>query len=228
MKHIKGMTVIANPLINSYKRLVPGYEAPLYIAWSATNRSLLIRIPASRGENTRIELRSPDPTANPYMLFAVCLAAGLDGIKNNLIPEESIDNNIFEMSEKERKELGIDKLPENLNDAIDEFEKDELMKSVLGEDISSNYINVWHIGHRLLNGRLNSICINSNVTINSRLKSNNKSNSVTGDGKYDRRNSDISKTVRCTRNKKSSSQKWLQSCGSMHIGFTGNVNNGQP
>jgi glutamine synthetase len=101
----------------------------------------LIRIPASRGENTRIELRSPDPTANPYMLFAVCLAAGLDGIKNNLIPEESIDNNIFEMSEKERKELGIDKLPENLNDAIDEFEKDELMKSVLGEDISSNYIN---------------------------------------------------------------------------------------
>jgi glutamine synthetase len=141
MKHIKGMTVIANPLINSYKRLVPGYEAPLYIAWSATNRSLLIRIPASRGENTRIELRSPDPTANPYMLFAVCLAAGLDGIKNNLIPEESIDNNIFEMSEKERKELGIDKLPENLNDAIDEFEKDELMKSVLGEDISSNYIN---------------------------------------------------------------------------------------
>lgn len=141
MKHIKGMTVITNPLVNSYKRLVPGYEAPAYIAWSATNRSLLIRIPASRGENARIELRCPDPAANPYMLFAVCLAAGLDGIKNNLMPPLSVDKNIFEMSQKEREEAGIENLPENLCDAIDKFEKDNLIKEVLGEHISSNYIN---------------------------------------------------------------------------------------
>lgn len=141
MKHIKGMTVIANPLVNSYKRLVPGYEAPAYIAWSATNRSLLIRIPASRGENARIELRCPDPTANPYLLFATCLAAGLDGIKNNLMPAPSIDKNIFEMSLKEREEAGIENLPENLCDAIDKFEQDDFIKNVLGEHISSNYIN---------------------------------------------------------------------------------------
>lgn len=141
MKHIKGMTVIANPLVNSYKRLVPGYEAPAYIAWSATNRSLLIRIPASRGENARIELRCPDPTANPYLLFATCLAAGLDGIKNNLMPAPSIDKNIFEMSFKEREEAGIENLPENLCDAIDKFEQDDFVKNVLGEHISSNYIN---------------------------------------------------------------------------------------
>lgn len=141
MKHIKGMTVIANPLVNSYKRLVPGYEAPAYIAWSATNRSLLIRIPASRGENARIELRCPDPTANPYLLFAVCLAAGLDGIKNNLTPVPSVDKNIFEMSAREREEAGIENLPENLCDAIDKFEQDDFIKKVLGEHISSNYIN---------------------------------------------------------------------------------------
>lgn len=141
MKHIKGMTVIANPLVNSYKRLVPGYEAPAYIAWSATNRSLLIRIPASRGENARIELRCPDPTANPYLLFATCLAAGLDGIKNNLMPAPSIDKNIFEMSLKEREGAGIENLPENLCDAIDKFEQDDFIKNVLGEHISSNYIN---------------------------------------------------------------------------------------
>lgn len=141
MKHIKGMTVIANPLVNSYKRIVPGYEAPAYIAWSATNRSLLIRIPASRGENARIELRCPDPTANPYLLFATCLAAGLDGIKNNLMPAPSIDKNIFEMSLKEREGAGIENLPENLCDAIDKFEQDDFIKNVLGEHISSNYIN---------------------------------------------------------------------------------------
>ena len=82
MKHAKGMTAITNPLVNSYKRLVPGYEAPVYIAWSSTNRSPLIRIPASRGNGTRVELRNPDPSANPYLVLATCLAAGLDGIKN--------------------------------------------------------------------------------------------------------------------------------------------------
>lgn len=141
MKHIKGMTVLTNPLVNSYKRLVPGYEAPVYIAWSATNRSPLIRIPASRGEGTRIELRCPDPTANPYMVLAVCLAAGLDGIKNNLKPAASIDKNIFEMTETQKEQEGIEHLPENLCDAIDKFEEDEFVKNVLGSHISSNYVN---------------------------------------------------------------------------------------
>lgn len=141
MKHIKGMTVITNPLVNSYKRLVPGYEAPVYIAWSTTNRSPLIRIPAPRGEGTRIELRCPDPTANPYMVLAVCLAAGLDGIKNNLTPPASVDKNIFEMSLAEKEEDGIEHLPENLCDAIEKFENDEFVQNVLGKHISTNYIN---------------------------------------------------------------------------------------
>ncbi|MDY2608294.1 MAG: type I glutamate--ammonia ligase, partial [Lachnospiraceae bacterium] len=141
MKHIKGMTVLTNPLVNSYKRLVPGYEAPVYIAWSTTNRSPLIRIPAPRGEGTRIELRCPDPTANPYMVLAVCLAAGLDGIKNNLTPPASVDKNIFEMSLAEKEEDGIEHLPENLCDAIEKFENDEFVQNVLGKHISINYIN---------------------------------------------------------------------------------------
>lgn len=140
-KHIKGMTVITNPLVNSYKRLVPGYEAPVYIAWSASNRSPLIRIPASRGESTRIELRCPDSASNPYMVLAVCLAAGLDGIKNNLVPSDSIDKNIFEMSQADRESLKIENLPENLCDAIEKFEQDEFIQSVIGEHIAVNYIN---------------------------------------------------------------------------------------
>ncbi len=141
LKHIKGMTVLTNPLVNSYKRLVPGYEAPVYIAWSTTNRSPLIRIPSPRGEKTRIELRCPDPTANPYMVLAVCLAAGLDGIKNNLTPPASVDKNIFEMSLAEKEEDGIEHLPENLCDAIEKFENDEFVQNVLGKHISTNYIN---------------------------------------------------------------------------------------
>lgn len=103
MKHMKGMTAITNPLVNSYKRLVPGYEAPVYIAWSATNRSPLIRIPASRGEGTRIELRCPDPSANPYLALAVCLRAGLDGIANKIMPPESVDCNILHFPRKKRR-----------------------------------------------------------------------------------------------------------------------------
>ena len=118
MKHAKGMTAITNPLVNSYKRLVPGYEAPVYIAWSSTNRSPLIRIPASRGNGTRVELRNPDPSANPYLVLATCLAAGLDGIKNKLEVPASVDCNIFEMTEEERKAAGIEILPDNLYDAI--------------------------------------------------------------------------------------------------------------
>ena len=98
MKHAKGMCALTNPLVNSYKRLVPGYEAPVYLSWSAKNSNPLIRIPASRGEATRVELRNPDPSANPYLALAVCLRAGLDGIRNQIMPPESIDSNIFEMS----------------------------------------------------------------------------------------------------------------------------------
>ena len=141
MKHIKGMTIVTNPLVNSYKRLVPGYDAPVYIAWSTTSKSPLIRIPSSQGENTKIELRCPDPAANPYMVLALCLAAGLDGIKNQLVPPENVDVNIFEMTEAKRIEAKIDHLPENLCDAIEKFEEDEFVRNVLGEHISKNYIS---------------------------------------------------------------------------------------
>lgn len=140
MEHIKGMTAITNPLVNSYKRLVPGFEAPVYIAWSATNRSPLIRIPAGRGEGTRIELRSPDPSCNPYLTLAVCLAAGLDGIKRNLSPQKAVDYNIFHMTDEERKKAGIQYLPGTLLEAIEALEQDEFIKNVLGEHIASNYI----------------------------------------------------------------------------------------
>ncbi|MBQ1194531.1 MAG: type I glutamate--ammonia ligase [Lachnospiraceae bacterium] len=140
MKHIKGMSIITNPIVNSYKRLVPGYEAPVYIAWSAKNRTPLIRIPAARGEETRIELRNPDPACNPYLTIALCLAAGLDGIKNKLECPDSIDMNIFEMSDEDKEKFNIEKLPSNLMEAINEFEKDEFIKGVLGEHISKKYV----------------------------------------------------------------------------------------
>lgn len=148
MKHVKGMVAITNPIVNSYKRLVPGYEAPVHIAWSAKNRSPLIRIPASRGESTRIELRSPDPACNPYLVLALCLAAGLDGIKNKIDPPASIDRNIFEMTEKEMQDLGIEVLPTNLGDAIDAMKEDDLVREVLGEHVFNSYVESkkaeWH------------------------------------------------------------------------------------
>jgi len=140
IKHIKGMTAITNPLVNSYKRLVPGYEAPVYIAWSATNRSPLIRIPASRGEGTRIELRCPDPSGNPYLVLAACLAAGLQGIKDKLVPPASVDTNIFDMSDFEKERCQIESLPSNLFHAVKELEEDTFIRSVLGEHISQRYI----------------------------------------------------------------------------------------
>lgn len=140
MKHIKGMCAITNPLVNSYKRLVPGYEAPVYIAWSATSRSPLIRVPAARGEGTRIELRCPDSAANPYLALAVCLQAGLDGIKNQTMPPESIDYNIFELSGEERKARLVEMLPGTLQEAINEMKKDDFIRSVLGEYVSDKYI----------------------------------------------------------------------------------------
>ncbi len=140
MKHINGIVAITNPLVNSYKRLIPGYEAPVYIAWSAKNRSPLIRIPAARGKGTRVELRNPDPTANPYLALAVCLIAGLDGIKNKLEVCDSVDANIYAMTKKERRERGIDSLPETLIDAVKHLEKDELIMEFLGEGTAEKYI----------------------------------------------------------------------------------------
>lgn len=140
MKHIKGMASITNPLVNSYKRLVPGFEAPAFIAWSTTNRSSLIRIPAERGEHTRIELRSPDPSANPYLVLAVCLAAGLDGIQNQILPPAAVKENIFELTAQKRQEKGIESLPNNLLEAVQELEKDSFIQNVLGEHMSRNYI----------------------------------------------------------------------------------------
>lgn len=145
MKHMKGMTAITNPIVNSYKRLVPGYEAPVYIAWSATNRSPLIRIPAARGVGARIELRCPDSSTNPYLTLAVCLAAGLDGIKNKIDPPKSIDKNIFAMTEEERKAEQIESLPGNLYEAIKELEADSFILDVLGEHVAKRFIEAKKI-----------------------------------------------------------------------------------
>ena len=140
MKHARGMSAITNPLVNTYKRLVPGYEAPVYIAWSAKNRSPLIRIPASRGNGTRVELRNPDPTANPYLVLALCLAAGLDGIKNKIEVPDSVDCNIYEMTPGERRAAGIENMPADLKEAVDCLVADEFLCSVLGEHITTKYV----------------------------------------------------------------------------------------
>lgn len=139
MAHIKEMTAITNPLVNSYKRLVPGYEAPIYIAWSAKNRSPLIRIPSARGEGTRIELRCPDPTANPYLAMAVCLKAGLEGIRKKMQLEPSVDSNIFELTEKEKKARNIRSLPANLREATIAMMNSDFMKEAVGEHIFEKY-----------------------------------------------------------------------------------------
>ncbi|KNY30378.1 type I glutamate--ammonia ligase [Pseudobacteroides cellulosolvens] len=140
MKHMRSIVAITNPLVNSYKRLVPGYEAPVYIAWSARNRSPLIRIPAARGSSTRVELRCPDPSCNPYLALSAILSAGLDGIKNKIQPPASIDKNIFEMTEQQRIAEGIDSLPGSLREAIDELSKSELAREVLGEHVFNKFI----------------------------------------------------------------------------------------
>lgn len=140
LKHVKAITAVANPLVNSYKRLVPGYEAPVYIAWSASNRSSLIRVPAARGMGTRIELRSPDPSCNPYLEMALCLAAGLDGIKQNMAAPAGTNKNIFAMSQKELDAEGIESLPGSLEEAMVEFQKDPFIKETLGEHVYEKYL----------------------------------------------------------------------------------------
>jgi glutamine synthetase len=134
------MSAITNPLVNSYKRLVPGYEAPVYVAWSASNRSALVRIPAARGASTRFELRCPDPTCNPYLAFAMMLNAGLDGVKNKLEPPATVDQNIFKMTEKEKKAAKIISMPGSLREALDELKANPLAKASLGEHIYEHYV----------------------------------------------------------------------------------------
>ena len=140
MKHMKGMTVITNPIVNSYKRFVPGYEAPVYMGWSAKTRGPLIRVSMEKEDNSRLELRSPDATANPYLALAVLLKAGLDGIKNQIMPPKNIDENIQKMTQERRDELQVEELPRTLGAATAELEKDELLISVLGKELAEKII----------------------------------------------------------------------------------------
>ena len=138
--HADGFTALTNPLVNSYKRLGAGYEAPRYKAWSSGNRSTLIRIPSVRGQSTRVELRSPDPSCNPYLAVAACLAAGLDGIAQGLEPPEEISGDVYAMDDAARAAQNIGALPETLKDALDAMEQDRLIMDVLGEHVARHYI----------------------------------------------------------------------------------------
>ncbi len=149
LKHAPSFTAITNPTVNSYKRLVPGYEAPCYVAWSARNRSPLIRIPASRGLSTRIEVRSVDPSANPYLAMAVLLAAGLDGIKNNVTAPEPIDQNIYVMSKVEREKNGIIDLPSTLSQALELFKSNEIIMNALGGHLCGRFVEAKTIEYDL-------------------------------------------------------------------------------
>jgi len=145
LHHARNFTAITNPLVNSYKRLVPGYEAPCYVAWSAKNRSPLVRIPASRGLSTRIELRNPDPACNPYLALAVTLKAGLDGIKNKLELPPAVDRNIYVMSDAEREANGIENLPSTLKEAIECLKSDPVICEALGEHALFHFIEAKEI-----------------------------------------------------------------------------------
>jgi glutamine synthetase len=140
LKHARGFCAVTNPLVNSYKRLVPGYEAPTNVAWSQRNRSPLVRIPDRRGIGTRCELRMPDPSANPYLALAVQLASGLDGITQKLIPPDPVNKNIFTMSFRERRKYRIDELPRDLHEALDMLEKDDVIRDALGSHIYERFV----------------------------------------------------------------------------------------
>ncbi|WP_268912990.1 type I glutamate--ammonia ligase [Lentilactobacillus sp. SPB1-3] len=139
LKHARAFTAICNPIVNSYKRLVPGYEAPVYVAWSGSNRSPLIRIPNARGNSTRLEVRSVDPAANPYLAIACVLEAGLDGLKNEIEPEDSVDRNIYRMDAEERQESHIKNLPDTLHNALKDLATDDVMKNALGTKLYQSF-----------------------------------------------------------------------------------------
>lgn len=140
LRHARGMCALTNPLVNSYKRLVAGFEAPLNVAWSMKNRSPMIRVPERRGAGTRVELRTPDPSANPYLALTVMLAAGLDGIATAADWREPINTNIWEMSHRERRRLRVDDLPHDLNEACEELEKNEVLTAALGPHITEQFL----------------------------------------------------------------------------------------
>ncbi len=147
LEHARGLSLLTNPIINSYKRLVPGYEAPCYIAWSAKNRSPLVRVPHARGSATRVELRNPDPSANPYLVFAGVLAAGLDGMENEKVPPLPVNKNIYTLTPEEIEKHKVNNVPQNLFEALNDFKNDSLMKEVLGESAFRKYLkgkeNEW-------------------------------------------------------------------------------------
>lgn len=140
LKHVKSITAVTNPVVNSYKRLVPGYEAPVYLAWSLANRSALLRVPAKRGVSTRVELRSPDPACNPYLAFAAILEACLDGIRNKIDPPAPVESNIYKLTSKERKKQRIDSLPGSLADALEQMDKSLVAKAALGDHIFKEFM----------------------------------------------------------------------------------------
>ena len=140
LEHSRGMVAITNPTVNSYKRLTPGYEAPTNIAWSVSNRSAMIRIPARRGVGTRTELRMPDPSCNPYLALAVMLAAGLDGIERGIIPPPAIQRNIYQMSVRDRRRHKIKELPATLREAVGELRRDTVIRRALGEHVYENFL----------------------------------------------------------------------------------------
>jgi len=148
LDHARAFVAVTNPLVNSFKRLVPGHEAPINVAWSEKNRSPLVRVPARRGTGTRCEVRVPDPSCNPYLALAVMLACGLDGVERGLDCGEPVNRNIFEMSEREKRRLKIKELPANLNEALDNLERDKVVGAALGEHILSNFLRnkreEWH------------------------------------------------------------------------------------
>ena len=139
LKYCRQFTAITNPTVNSYKRLIAGYEAPVYVAWAGKNRSPLVRVPAGRGSSTRVELRSPDPSCNPYLAFAVMLRAGLAGIREQLEPPQPVEMNIFDLNEAERIEHGLELLPASLNSAVRELEGSELARQALGDHVFDRF-----------------------------------------------------------------------------------------
>jgi len=148
LKHAEHYTAITNPTVNSYKRLTPGFEAPVYVAWSGSNRSPMVRVPASRGQSTRLELRTVDPTANPYLAFVAVLGAGLDGIKHNIEPRHSVDQNIYLMDESERRRAGITDLPDTLLDAVTSFEEDQIMLDAVGPYMARTFADAKRLEYK--------------------------------------------------------------------------------
>lgn len=140
MKNARAFTAITNPTVNSYKRLVPGYEAPCYVSWSDANRSAMIRIPAKRGKATRTEIRSVDPSANPYLAMSAILASGLEGVENKLECTDRVYINLYELNRDEREAMGIENLPENLKDAIKALKRSSVIREALGEHVVEKFV----------------------------------------------------------------------------------------